>query len=159
MNTLTSPSNRLPAKKIVFKPRIVLIEDEPERIEKFKSWTDGTPFVLVCATSGGQALGLINHGAEGVAGICLDHDLNTAPKTPADAVVSGTHVVSAILNKVRRGIPILVHSMSPVQGERMAARLQVAGFSTTRIRMVDLNETRFKSWLAEVTDSWDFEAQ
>ena len=121
MNTLTSPSNRLPAKKIVFKPRIVLIEDEPERIEKFKSWTDGTPFVLVCATSGGQALGLINHGAEGVAGICLDYDLNTAPKTPADAVVSGTHVVSAILNKVRRGIPILVHSMSPVQGERMAA--------------------------------------
>lgn len=159
MDASASSTSRALAIKRVLQPRIVLVEDAPERIAQFKGWLEGTPFVLVCATSGGQALGLIKHGAEGVAGICLDHDLNTAPKTPTDSLVSGTHVVSAILNKVKRSIPILVHSMSPVQGERMAARLQIAGFSTTRIRMVDLNETRFKSWLDEATDSWDFDVR
>lgn len=144
-------------KKTILKPRIVLIEDDPQRIEKFKSWLQGSPFVLVSATSGGQAMGLINHGAEGVAGICLDHDLNTAPKTDADAITSGTHVVTAIMNKVKRSVPVLVHSMSAVQGARMFSRLQGAGFSTTKIRMDVLDEVRFKAWLEVVADSWDFE--
>ena len=144
-------------KKTILRPRIVLVEDNAERIEKFKSWLQDSPFVLVSATSGGQAMGLINRGAEGVAGICLDHDLNTAPKTEADAITSGTHVVTAIMNKVERSVPVLVHSMSAVQGARMFSRLQGAGFSTTKIRMDALDEVRFKAWLEEVADSWDFE--
>ncbi|MCZ2135260.1 MAG: response regulator [Burkholderiales bacterium] len=139
-------------------PRILLIEDDAERIAKFKAWLEGTPFVLVNATTGGQALGLVNR-AEGVAGICLDHDLNTAPKTEMDAITSGTHVVAAIIHRIPKHVPILVHSTNVVQGERMATRLSGSGFSVTRIRMEALTEPSFKSWLADVHDNWDWDEE
>lgn len=137
------------------KPRILLIEDDPERIEKFQAWLADSPFVLVCATSGGQAMGLINRGkGEGVAGICLDHDLNTAPKTEMDALTSGTQVVTAICTHIPKLVPILVHSMNTVQGERMYRRLGGAGFSATKIRMAVLTRERFAAWLHECEDNW-----
>jgi len=137
------------------RPRILLIEDDSDRIAKFRLWLESTPFVLVSATTGGQAVGLINHGPEGVAGVCLDHDLNTAPKTEMDALTSGTHVMGAIVRHFPKRIPILVHSMNVVQGERTSNRLQGAGFSVTRIRMAALTKLRFDSWLEDVIDNWE----
>lgn len=144
-------------KPIKLKPRILLIEDDPERIAKFRSWLEGTPYVLLSATTGGQALGIVNHGSEGIAGVCLDHDLNTTPKTEMDAITSGTHVASGLINHYSKLVPILVHSMNTVQGERMTARLRGSGFDVSRIRMAALTDIRFKAWLQDVEDNWDWD--
>ena len=141
--------------KPLLKPRILLIEDDPDRISKFRAWVANTPFVLIEATTGGQAVGVVNRGGDGVAGILLDHDLNTAPKTLQDQTTSGSHVVASIIKHIPKTIPILVHSMNVTQGEQMFRRLQGAGFSATRIRMAALTELRFSHWLEEVSDCWD----
>ena len=137
------------------KPRLLLIEDDAERIALFRQWVVKTPFVLVEATSGGQAMGVVSRGGQGVAGIMLDHDLNTSPKTLQDQITSGSNVVTAIIKHMPKAVPILVHSMNASQGERMFRRLQGSGFSATRIRMAVLDERRFQHWLEDVSDCWE----
>jgi len=137
------------------KPRLLLIEDNADRIAFFRQWLVGTPYVLIEATTGGQALGVINRGGgDGIAGICLDHDLSSSPKTPQDELTSGTNVVSAIIARMPKTVPILVHSMS-VKAEQMVRRLQVSGFSVTKTRMQDLDKIQFQEWLQEVNDCWE----
>lgn len=142
-------------RKLNFRPRLLLIEDNEERIVLFRKWVLGTPYVLIEATSGGQAMGVVSRGADGIAGVMLDHDLNTAPKTQQDNVTSGSNVVSAMIKHIPRQVPILVHSMNVTKGEQMHRRLEGAGFSATRIRMAVLTEFRFNQWLEDVADYWE----
>ena len=137
------------------KPRILLIEDDENRIELFRKWILGSPFALIEATSGGQAMGVLRYGSDGIAGICLDHDLNSRPRTQADEWVSGSDVVNAIVAKVSKRTPIRVHSMSVSRAPLMVKRLEGAGFSATRIRMVELDQPQFESWLEDVIDNWE----
>ena len=137
------------------KPRLLLIEDDPERIAQFRSWVTNTPYVLIEASSGGAAMGVVSRGAEGIAGICLDHDLNSSPKTLQDQLTSGSNVVNAIVKHIPRTVPILVHSMNVTKGEEMHRRLKGCGFTATRVRMAILTEVRFKQWLLDVADSWE----
>jgi CheY-like chemotaxis protein len=141
---------------IRLKPRIILIEDDPDRITLFRQWVTA-PFVLVEATSGGQALGLLKFGAEGIAGICLDHDLNTNPRTLMDNWTSGSDVVTMICGRIPRTVPILVHSMNTTKGHEMTRRLAGAGYSVTRVRFAVLTEERFRRWLDDVRDDLDLE--
>jgi CheY-like chemotaxis protein len=92
------------------KPRILLIEDDPGRIEVFTRWLAGTEFVLVVARSGGQALGMLAKGAEGVAGLLLDHDLSDSPLTTTDMTLSASNVLPSIQRRLPRQVPILIHS-------------------------------------------------
>ncbi len=141
------------------RPRILLIEDNSGRIELFRRWLEDSHFVLIEATTGGQAMGVVSRGAEGIAGICLDHDLNTQPKTDMDSRTSGSDIVTAICNRFPRTVPILVHSMNTTYGHEMHKRLEGAGFSATRIRMADLDALRFAAWLEEVRDNWVWTGQ
>lgn len=136
-------------------PRLLLIEDDADRIALFRQWVASTPFVLIEATTGGQAMGVVNLGGEGVAGIMLDHDLNTSPKTFQDQLTSGSNVVGAIVKRIPKHVPILVHSMNVTKGEEMFRRLNGSGFSATRIRMSALTDRRFSQWMEDVTDFWD----
>ena len=135
-------------------PRLLLIEDDPGRIERFRLWTPQTTFTLIEATSGGQAMGVTAYGGDGIAGICLDHDLNSQPKTEMDNLTSGTQVVGGIIRNFSRSIPVLVHSMNDSRAELMVIRLKGAGFCVTRIRMAELNASRFANWLQDVSDYW-----
>lgn len=137
------------------RPRLLLIEDDSERITLFRTWVANTPYVLIEATTGGQAMGVVSRGPEGIAGICLDHDLNTSPKTHQDQLTSGSNVVGAIVKHIPKTVPILVHSMNVSKGEEMHRRLQGSGFSATRIRMSALNEAGFSNWLTNVSESWE----
>jgi hypothetical protein len=139
----------------ILRPRLLLIEDDFDRIVLFRSWVANTPNILIEATTGGQAMGVVSRGAEGIAGICLDHDLNTSPKTQQDGTTSGSNVVASIIKHLPKTIPILVHSMNITMGEKMHRRLQGAGFSATRVRMIALTELRYRQWLEEVTESWE----
>jgi len=138
---------------ITLKPRILIIEDDPQRIEKFQLWLQHTQFVPMVANSGGQAVGMFRYGAEAIAGICLDHDLNSNPRTDSDSWVSGSDVVQQILQKVPKHVPVLVHSMNTIQAPGMVSKLSRAGFSVTRIRMAILDQGRFRTWLADVEDN------
>lgn len=137
------------------KPRLLLIEDDADRIALFRQWVTSTPYVLIEATSGGQAMGAVNRGGEGVAGIMLDHDLNTSPRTQQDQITSGSDVVASIIKHMPKTVPILVHSMNVTKGEQMFRRLQGSGFSATRIRMAALDEGRFLRWLEDASESWE----
>ena len=137
------------------RPRLLLIEDDADRIALFRQWVMSTPYVLIEATSGGQAVGAVNRGGEGVAGIMLDHDLNSSPRTQQDQITSGSDVVASIMKHIPKTVPILVHSMNVTKGEQMHRRLQGSGFSATRIRMTVLDEHRFLRWLEDVSECWE----
>ena len=110
INPFRAPS--LASAKPPLRPRLLLVEDDAQRIDRFRRWLASSPqgsqFVLIEATTGGQAMGVLSHGTAPIAGICLDHDLNSRPKAPSDETTSGSDVVVAICNRVRRQVPILV---------------------------------------------------
>ncbi|MBZ0195701.1 MAG: response regulator [Deltaproteobacteria bacterium] len=138
------------------KPRILLIEDDPERIATFRSWLNGSEFVLIEASSGGRAAGILKKGmTDGIAGVCLDNDLEKQPVTQADLSLSGSALVNAIAQSVPRYVPILIHSMNAHKPVSMEKSLKSAGFSVTRIRMAILTRKMFNEWLEEVQDNWD----
>lgn len=148
-----------PKKRPAMKPRILLIEDDTVRIEMFRSWLAAGvyagEFVLIVATSGGQALGVLKMDISAVAGICLDHDLALQQKTASDATKSGSDIVSIINSRIPKHVPILVHSMNAIKGSEMHRRLEGQGFTATRIPMSNLTARDFEAWLGEVRDNWD----
>lgn len=138
------------------RPRILLIEDDAGRIAVFQRWLEGSEFVLVVVRSGGQALGMLRHGCEGVAGILLDHDLSDAPLTSEDAHLSASDLLPLIRRVVPRWVPILIHSHNMNKPVTMQRFLDASGFSVTRARFASLQKEPglFHSWLEDVRDNW-----
>lgn len=138
------------------KPRILLIEDDARRIEQFRAWIEATEFVLIEAKSAGRATGMLRKGmTDGIAGVCLDNDLQKQPITEADRSLSGADLIQAIAHSVPRTVPILIHSGHAIQPAVMERQLAAAGFCVTRIPMFLLSHEAFASWLDEVRDNWD----
>jgi len=137
------------------RPRILLIEDSDERIATFRRWLVGTEFVLIEASSGGRARGILRKGmTDGIAGLCLDHDLDQQPVTSTD-YLSASGFMSAIVLSLPKTVPVLIHSMNAQKPPQMERQLVSEGFSVTRRRMSDLTQERFLEWLEEVRDSWE----
>jgi CheY-like chemotaxis protein len=138
------------------KPRILLVEDDPDRILRFRHWLENTSFVLIEASSAGRALGILRKGmSDGIAGIALDHDLNQQPITESDMSLSGSSLIDSIAASIPRHVPILIHSMNAYKPPQMQRRLEAAGFSVTRIGMDRLSGDKFAVWLQEVHDNWE----
>jgi CheY-like chemotaxis protein len=134
--------------------RVLIIEDDRGRVEKFKAWLPEDVLVVV-AWSAGRALGILerDHGKV-YAGILLDHDLQQHAATGADEFLSGTQVAEAIIRNISHEVPILVHSMNPTKAPVMARRLAEAGFSVTQVPMEALNREKFGEWLVGVRSFW-----
>lgn len=142
----------------MLKPRILLIEDDSGRIEVFSRWLSGTEFVLVPVRSGGQAMGMLSRGSTAaIAGVLLDHDLSDSPFTEADLRLSASDVIPLLKQKVRRAVPVLIHSHNAHKPPVMQRSLESDGFSVTRIRFAALTEGRFAEWLEDVRDNWESE--
>lgn len=140
----------------VLRPRILLIEDSAQRIERFREWLSGTEFVLIEASSGGRAQGILRKGGtDGIAGLCLDHDLHEQPMTDADMTLSASNLMGSIVQSIPRTVPVLIHSMNASRPPQMVRRLQSEGYSVTRIRMATLTREAFHEWLQEVRDNWE----
>lgn len=138
------------------RPRILLIEDDPDRITTFRAWLEGTEFVLIEASSGGRAMGMLRKGMmDEIAGLCLDHDLNQQPVTESDLRLSASHLMSAISLTLPRTAPVLIHSMNVQKPVTMERQLKSAGFSVTCTRFVALTKELFGVWLDEVRDNWE----
>jgi CheY-like chemotaxis protein len=136
-------------------PRIVLVEDDQGRMDRFTDWLRDTRFLLVICRSGGQALGMFSKGGEGIAGILLDHDLSDSTITETDRLMSTSNVLPTIVRNVPREVPILIHSHNASKPPQMVKLLQSAGFSVTRIRFDSLTRDRFELWLEDVGDNWE----
>ena len=144
------------SKSTMLKPRILLIEDDSGRADIFTRWLRDTEFVLVTVRSGGQALGMLSKGStEAIAGILLDHDLSDSLFTETDLSLSASNVIPLIKRKVRRSVPVLIHSHNASKPPLMQRSLESDGFSVTRIRFAVLTEARFRLWLDEVRDNWE----
>lgn len=142
--------------KPTLSPRILLIEDNPERIVLFRDWLAGTEFVLIEASSGGRAKGILKKGSTaGIAGVMLDHDLDQQPMTATDLLLSASNLVDSIVSSIPRSVPILIHSMNVSKPPMMQRRLTSAGFSVTRIRMTALTRENFYEWLQDVRENWE----
>lgn len=138
------------------RPRILLIEDSPDRIDVFRRWLSGTEFVLIEASSAGRAMGMLRKGMmDGIAGLCLDHDLDQQPVTETDLRMSASNLMSAISLTLPRSAPVLIHSMNVQKPVTMEKQLKSAGFSVTRIRFATLTQEYFGVWLDEVRDNWE----
>jgi len=133
--------------------RILLIEDDNERVIAFKSWLPAD-ISLVHASSAGRAIGIIMRDRNAYAGIMLDHDLREQIVTERDFFLSGSNVVKTIITCISPDIPILVHSMNPGCAPSMVKALEKTGFSVTRLPMIELNRENFNEWLGEVRDVW-----
>jgi hypothetical protein len=114
----------------------------------------GTEFVLITARSGGQAIGVLQRGASGLAGLMLDHDLSDSPLTSTDALLSGTELLPLIQRVVPRFVPMLIHSHNVSKPIVMQRSFEQGGFIVTRVRFALLaNEpARFARWLEDVRD-------
>jgi CheY-like chemotaxis protein len=130
--------------------RLLLVEDDPERITLFKAWSP--PDVrLVVARGGGRALGLLERDPGRVyAGLLLDHDLPGQAVNDAERNVSGTQVAHCIQRYVDPDVPVLIHSMNPGGARRMAGFLATAGFDVSVIPMAKMTESHFLAWLDTV---------
>jgi CheY-like chemotaxis protein len=134
--------------------RVLIIEDDRSRVEKFKAWLP-EDVISVVAWSAGRALGILERDRGAVyAGILLDHDLQQHAATGADEYLSGTHVADAIVRNVSKGVPILVHSMNPTRAPVMARRLAEADFSVTQVPMEALDRGTLEGWLEQVRAFW-----
>ena len=134
--------------------RILLIEDDNNRVTKIKSWLPDD-VRLVHAASAGRVLGVLKRDSNQYAGIMLDHDLQTQAATATDMELSGSSVVKWIKEMIPTDVPILIHSMNVARAPEMKRSLEAAGFSVTRIAMDMLERDHFHFWLNEVRDNWD----
>ena len=134
-----------------------LIEDDAGRIDYFTRWTAGTEFVLAIARSGGQALGMLSKGFDGVAGVMLDHDLSDAPLTSVDAQLSASTLIPLLQRRLPRHVPVLIHSHNLNKPVAMQRALEASGHSVTRLRFAALMQdpVRFSQWMEVVRDNWD----
>lgn len=135
--------------------RLLIVEDNPERIETFRSWLPN-PIPLVWARSAGAAIGLIRRDPGYVyGGILLDHDLQLQAMTDDDQDLSGTQVARVLIQHVSPDVPILVHSINRRDAPRMVEQLRASGFWVTHAPMDRLTEEFFRNWLAEVRSLWE----
>lgn len=133
--------------------RLLLIEDDKNRVEKIRSWLPEDTR-LVDAASAGRVLGILKRDKNQYAGIMLDHDLQLQAATVNDTELSGSTVIKWIRNLISPDVPVLVHSMNRKLAPVMVKALEDGGFNVTRIPMEDMTREHFLSWLEEVRESW-----
>jgi len=124
--------------------RILLIEDDNNRVTRIKSWLPDD-VRLVHAASAGRVLGILRRDSNQYAGIMLDHDLQIQAATSADTELSGSTVMTWIRDMIPTDVPILIHSMNSSRAPEMKRFLESAGFSVTRIAMDVLDREHLKS--------------
>jgi len=130
--------------------RILIIEDDPQREARLRSWLPADIHAVV-ATSAGKAIGIISRDCGSVyAGIVLDFDLQLRRAAASELHLCGHDVVLAIIEHISRDTQILVHSENTSQSPLMVRSLRQAGFDVTQIPMHLLTVDSFSAWLAEV---------
>ena len=136
--------------------RLLVIEDNEERIELFRRWMPAD-ILAVYAKSAGRAVRIIELDPGNVyAGILLDHDLCEQITLKEELGVNGLDVVRKIVRRISQDVPILVHSMNFGGGTSMRNMLESQGFAVTRVPFQFMNEEKLLGWIADVRAEWEF---
>jgi hypothetical protein len=141
----------MPAQRRPLRPRVLLIENDPNRHRWFDDrLRGGLPnCALVWCQTGGKALQVLKQDPPDIyVGLMLDHDLDVAglPNT-----ANGLKVVKRLVELWPR--PVLVHSANTTGGPAMRDALVSAGFTdVTRTAFYDLDGADFARWMAKVAD-------
>ena len=139
--------------------RLLVIEDNVERVNIFRQWIyEGTP--LVVASSTGVAMGMLkrdNNRKNGrvYSGILLDHDLREQAILASDLSLSATNLIDLIIENIEKDVPILMHSMNRVEATSMKKRLEAGGFDVTQNPMAKLTKIEFDEWLTYCYELWE----
>jgi CheY-like chemotaxis protein len=134
--------------------RILIVEDDLDREKLLLSWLPPEVKAVV-ATSAGKAMGILRVDWRSVyAGIVLDHDLQARKASESDRYLSGQDVTQAIIEHIKRHVPILIHSMNASQRAVISSRLQRAGFEVTTMPMDALTPEPFRAWVDSVIENW-----
>ena len=135
--------------------RILIVEDDPDRIEILKTWLPDD-VMTVAVTSSGKAIGLLERDCGRVyAGIMLDHDLQEQVAAESDRYLCGQDVVDAITRNIQKDVPILIHSMNLSESPAMVRRLEGSGFQVTRIPFANLSRENLTDWMEDARELWE----
>jgi hypothetical protein len=140
--------------------RILIIEDNQQRIDTFKNWIpEKTPIVV--ASSAGKAIGILKRDSNKIrkngrvyAGILLDRDLQGQTVTDIDQYLSGNDIIDVIISSIDKDVPILIHSTNIHQSIKMKQQLEGIGYPVTKIPMTDLTKEKFNEWIDEAFELW-----
>lgn len=145
----------MPEKVNLKRFRLLVVEDNSERVELFRKWVPSN-VQLIWTRSGGAALGLIRRDPGYVyGGVLLDHDLHEQAMTNEDLGLSGKQVAEALIQYFSSDIPVLVHSTNQVEAPHVVKRLEQSSFWVTHIPMYQLTHNAFSRWLSEAIDLWN----
>jgi hypothetical protein len=140
--------------------RLLIIEDNQERIATFKNWIP-EKIPVVVASSAGKAVGILKRDSNKIkkngrvyAGILLDRDLQGQKVTQIDQYLSGNDIIDVIIIHIDRNVPILIHSTNIHQSIKMKQQLEGIGYPVTKIPMTDLTKEKFNEWLNEAFELW-----
>jgi CheY-like chemotaxis protein len=135
------------------KLKILIVEDNDQRVRLFAAMLDLAKVHLVHAASGGQALGILQRDRNVYDGVMMDHDLAESTRTESDLGLSGRNVVRAVIHsQAIRKPPVLIHSMNPVGAASMEAELERAWFPVDCTPYAELTKERLVAWVAGLTD-------
>lgn len=113
--------------------------------------------LLIEATSSGSAIGFRRKGmTDGIAGICLDNDLEMQPMTTVVLRLSGSDLMVALVGSVPRAVLVLIHCMNTEKPPAVERSQRDAGFSALRIHMAALDNANFDGWMGEARSAWEF---
>ena len=130
--------------------RVLVVEDNEERIDLLQAWSPGDVH-LVLVRSGGRAIRTIELDSGNVyTGIMLDHDLNEQVVVPHEEEVDGREVVRKIIQFISPDVPILIHSMNSEGRKRMKCTLETAGFFVELVPFSQMTKSRFLTWIDEL---------
>ncbi|OQX07111.1 MAG: hypothetical protein BWK76_25310 [Desulfobulbaceae bacterium A2] len=138
--------------------RLLVIEDDPDRIAIFRTWIPDSIPLVVCS-SPGAAIGVVerdgrNRQGQVYGGLMLDHDLQLQVRTTSEQELSGTDIVTHIIRHLNTDMPILIHSMNSAKASPMRTRLEQAGFPVSRIPMADMSQNQLMDWITECHEIW-----
>lgn len=106
---------------------VLVVEDNPQRVELFQKWLQHPNLRLLHVRSGDGALNCLTDRFDC---ILLDHDLLENHPLGGTANVDGRGVVDQLVQSgVNWRTPIIVHSMNPGGRNEMYQRLRANGFS------------------------------
>jgi CheY-like chemotaxis protein len=129
--------------------RVLVVEDAEHRMRRIRACAP--PSVrLVHAATGGQAIGvLLRDPADTYQGILLDHDLKELHNGDDRCGMDVARVIARHCDPM----PVLVHSMNPSGGDRMAAFLADNGFDVQRVPFRQLDSARLCTWFSRLASS------
>jgi CheY-like chemotaxis protein len=106
---------------------VLVVEDNPERVARFREWMGHPQLRLLHVRSGDGALGCLNDRFDC---ILLDHDLDEDHPMGSRGTVDGRGVVDRLVqSNVNRRTPIIIHSANPAGRNEMFQRLKANGFA------------------------------